>query len=230
MKKKFLIPPIIILIAFFGFFMLSSPATSIQHENLGSNELGVVTKDTYSHKEKNKVKIAVISGMHPREKLATNVVPQVVKKFAHEKEVEIVNYQVNVTYNPDHFYIGRDNGEALVKKFVVPDIVNSDCDLVIIAHDHEKGYGNGSYIATPTRDDNSIALGEAVHKLEPEIRFYPGIDGVRKQASSVKLVDKPISDAGKPVFVYELPEWTSHDNATQTTYWLLDASLKALQL
>ena len=41
-----------------------------QHTNLGSNQQEYVTKDVYSHYGTPNAKIAVITGMHPREELA----------------------------------------------------------------------------------------------------------------------------------------------------------------
>ena len=41
-------------------------------------------------------------------------------------------------------------------------MAKSDPDLVIIGHDHEPGYGEGYYIATPTMDNASVDLAEEV--------------------------------------------------------------------
>jgi hypothetical protein len=200
-----------------------------QYSILGTEEIGYVTKDVYSHYGTPNAKIAVITGMHPREDLATSMVPLVVKLFALLNKVEIVDYHVTVTDQPDDFDVGRSNGQDLVEQYVIPDIKNSDYQLVIIAHDHEQGYGEGYYIATPTHDSLSVSLGEAVHQLLPDFNYYPGSTTTREKSTSISQVDRPLTNAGYPVFVYEMPEWHNQIEAAYNTYQLFSASYKVLQ-
>jgi hypothetical protein len=201
-----------------------------QHSNLGSNQQGYVTKDVYSHYGTPNAKIAVVTGMHPREDLATNLVPQVVKIFALFNKVEIVDYHVTVTDQPQDYDVGRENGQDLVAQYVIPDIETTDYELVIIAHDHESGYGEGYYIATPTHDSKSVTLGEAVSQLLPQFNYYPGSSTLRTQSSSISQVDRPLTNAGYPVFVYEIPEWNNQLEAAINTYQLFSASFNVLQV
>ncbi len=225
MKKSSSIILILILglVAVFVFFNLG------QNSILGSNQNGYVTKDVFSHYGAPNAKIAVVTGMHPREDLATNVVPQVVKLFALFNNVEIVDYHVTVTEQPQDYDIGRENGQSLVAQYVIPDVKNSDYQLVIIAHDHEKGYGDGYYIATPTHDSKSVSLGEAVHQNLPLFNYYPGSSNTRDKSSSISQIDRPMTNAGFPVFVYEIPEWNNQFEAAQMTYQLFSASYKVIQ-
>lgn len=204
-------------------------ANIAQHTNLGSNSNGYVTKDVYSHYKNPTARIAIVTGMHPREGLATTMVPHAIKLFALLNRVEVTDYHIMVQNQPENFDIGRSNGEALAAQYAVPDIIKSNYQLTIISHDHEQGYGEGYYIATPTRDDKSISLAEAVHQLIPHFNFYPGSSEIRKQASSVILVDKPLAKAGIPVFVYEMPEWHNALDAIYNTYQLIGASSRVLQ-
>lgn len=224
MKKSLIIGVIILgVVAAFLF------ANSSQHSILGSNQQGYVTKEVYSHYGNSSVKIAVITGMHPRENLSTNLVPQVVKAFALLNNVEMVDYHVTVTDQPDDFDVGRSNGQDLVEQYAIPDIKKSDYQLVIIAHDHEQGYGEGYYIATPTHDNKSVILGEAVHQLLPLFNYYPGSSSTREKSTSISQIDRPLTNAGYPVFVYEIPEWNTQLEAAQMTYQLFSASFKVLQ-
>jgi hypothetical protein len=218
---------ILILILVIGAVYLF--ANFSQHTSLGSNQLGYVTKDVYSHYGTPNAKIAVVTGMHPREDLATNLVPQVVKLFALFNKVEVVDYHVTVTYQPKDFNVGRANGQALVAEYVIPDIKTTDYQLVIIAHDHEQGYGEGYYIATPTHDYKSVTLADAVHQLLPQFNYYPGSSTKRAQSSSINQVDRPITNAGYPVFVYEMPEWNNQLEATINTYQLFSAISNVIQ-
>ncbi|MEG3224864.1 MAG: hypothetical protein BME94_04875 [Methanobacteriales archaeon Met13] len=204
-------------------------ANMAQHTDLGSNSNGYVTKDVYSHYKNPAARIAIVTGMHPREDLANTMVPYAIKLFALFNRVEVADYHITVQNQPENFDVGRRNGEDLAAQYAVPDIIKSNYQLAIISHDHEHGYGEGYYIATPTRDDKSISLAGFVHQLIPHFNFYPGSSEIRKQASSVILVDKPLAKAGIPVFVYEMPEWHNALDAIYHTYQLIGASSRVLQ-
>lgn len=224
MKKSWIILVIILGIAAVFLF-----ANSSQHSILGSDQQGYVTKEVYSHYGNPSAKIVVVTGMHPRENLSTTLVPHVVKLFALLNNVEMVDYHVTVTDQAQDFDVGRSNGQDLVERYAIPDIKKSDYQLVIIAHDHEQGYGEGYYIATPTHDSKSVTLGEAVHQLLPQFNYYPGSSSTREKSSSISQIDRPLTNAGYPVFVYEIPEWNNQLQAAQMTYQLFSASFKVLK-
>jgi len=216
---------ILFIIVIVGLFFLSN---SGEHSIIGSNSNGYVSKEVYNHYGSSQNKIAIVTGMHSRENLSKTTVPSVIKFYALTHNVEIVNYQVVVTNNPDAFSEGRKNGEDLVAQYVVPDIKNSSYNLVIICHDHEKGYGDGYYIATPTMDSKSVALGEAVHSSLPSFNYYKRDTEKKAQSSSISKVDGPIAETGTPVFVYEIPEWNSNIEAFLNSYSLIGSSFKVL--
>ena len=227
MKKNDLSIFLLIVLAFFAIFIFANLS---HHSDLGSDQRGQVTKDVYAHYGTSKAKIAVITGMHPREDLATSLVPQAVKFFALINRVEIVDYHITVTDQAQDFYIGRNNGQALVTQYVIPDIQKSDNQLVIIAHDHEQGYGEGFYLATPTHDTKSVTLADYVHQLLPQFNYYPGSADNKAQSSSITQIDKPLAQSGFPVFVYEMPQWSNQLEALVMTYNLFDASFKLLKI
>lgn len=201
---------------------------SSQHSIIGSNSNGYVTKDIYSHYGSKDNKIAVITGMHPREDLSKNTVPSAIKFYALMHDAEIVSYQVTVTKSPDDFTLGRSNGEGLVAQYIVPDIQKSDYSLVIICHDHEQGYGDGYYIATPTMDGGSVKLAEALHSILPQFNYYKRNTEKKAQSSSILKVDTPITKSGTPVFVYEMPEWNGSTDAFLNSYRLIISSFKVV--
>ena len=110
-KKTFIILILFVGIVAAAAFMLYN---SSDHSTLGSNSKGYVTKDVYAHYSTSAPKIAIITGMHPRETSAKTVVPEVIKLYALTHNVEIVNYKVTVTDSPQDFTAGRHNGEGLV--------------------------------------------------------------------------------------------------------------------
>lgn len=195
---------------------------------LGTNAKGYVTKSVYNHYGASEQKIAVITGMHPREDLSASVVPYVIKYYALTHNVEIVNYQVTVTDNPEDFTTSRNNGENLVAAYAIPDIEKSEYDLVIICHDHEEGYGDGHYIATPSMDGKSVTLAQAVHQILPDFNYYQRDTNKRAQSTSITKVDNPITASGTPVFVYEMPEWVGSFDAFFNSNNLIDASFEVL--
>ena len=219
-----LISLIIIIVAILGFFILTEGSGEI----VGANDLGTVTKVNYTHSDNTTVKIAVVSGMHSRENLHKFVLPLVCRFFAiSHSDAEVVNYYVQVTDSPEKFKKGRANGESLVHDFVVKDVKKSDFDLVIVGHDHEPGYGEGYYIATPTMDNASVDLAKEVTS-DIGFNYYPRNKTRPAKSTSIKKVDTPLVKAGSLVFVYEIPETDSKTIAFIESYRLLDASYNHL--
>jgi len=221
LKSKFLIV-IIILMVVIG---LAYTWANISNTSnlLGFNSVGSVSKLVYTHPGYSGPKIAVVTGMHPREISAKDVVPEVVKLYAATHNVEIVNYQVNVTQNPQNFDVGRANGQSLVAQYVIPDIAKSNYSMVIIVHDHEQGYGNGYYIATPSMDAKSVALAQSVHTILPDFNYYTRNTDATPEGTSIVQVDNPIVATGTPVFVYEIPEWLGNFDVYTNSTRLIDA-------
>ncbi len=219
-KTKILIVLVICIVLSVAFYLSKT--------TIGSNSTGYVTKQVDAYPVPHQTKIAVITGMHPRELHATDIVPKVVLNYALANNVEIDNYQVTVTDQAQDFNIGRANGQSLVAGFANPDIIKNNYSLVIICHDHESGYGSGYYFATPTHDSKSVDLGEKVSSLLPNFNYYSGSSSSSYEASSISQVDLPLTNAGIPVFVYEIPENDDNNTAYTMTYNLLNASFKAL--
>jgi hypothetical protein len=203
---------------------------SLTHDNsfLGSDNRGYVTKNVYSNYGSYGPKIAVITGMHPREISAKTVVPNVIRSYALTHNVEIVNYQINVTDNPQDYTTGRKNGEGLVAQYVVPDIEKSDYNLVIIVHNHKQSYGNGYYIATPTMDAKSVSMAANIHNILQDFNYYQRSADETPHSTSITKVDNPIAAAGTPVFVYEIPEWVGNSDVYSSSNRLIDACFNFL--
>ena len=224
-KTKILIISLIIIVAaILGFFILTEGSSEL----VGENGLGTVTKVNYTHSNNATVKIAVVSGMHSRESLHKFILPLACRFFAlTHSDAEIVNYYVQVTDSPEDFDKGRANGESLVHDYVVDEVAQSDPDLVIIGHDHEPGYGEGYYIATPTMDKPSVKLAK---KVTEDIGFnhYKRNKTLPAKSTSIVNVDNPLVKTGTRVFVYEIPETDTKTVAFIESYRLLKASYNHL--
>lgn len=226
--EKYKIIILIICFSIIGIAGVTHILNSINSSNsaiIGSDNRGYVTKEVYASNEPNKPKIAVITGIHPREKIAVSPIEALIKNYALTHDVGITDYSIHVLDQPENFTVGRNNGEELAAQYIVPDIKKSDYKLVIIFHAHQQGYGDGFYIATPSMDDKSIELAKKVKKTWPSFNYYQSPKNNIYKATSVIRVSDPIANEGYPTFVYEIPEQNTTENATEMTNKLLDSCL-----
>jgi hypothetical protein len=201
----------------------------LTHKNttgiIGENELGTVEKYIYGNPNATKA-IALITGIHPREKLAINPEIKAAKEFGNETEdVKIIHYQVNVTKDPKNYKKGRANGESLIHDFVNPDVTKSDANCVIISHSHVEWYGEGYYLATPEMDNASVKIAKKINKTS-DFGYYPRTGNESYKSTSAVLVSKPIAQAGYPTFVYEIPENITKQDSTDMAKELFKLMVK----
>ncbi|MGC9516791.1 MAG: hypothetical protein ACP5C3_03740 [Methanomicrobiales archaeon] len=225
MEKRVFKRLIIAVLALFIFLILF--ANWSEHSTLGSDERGYVTKDVYAHYGESDKKIAVVTGIHPRESIAIGLVQDVAKFYALTHGIELINYNIVVELNSEDYSAGRNNGEGLAAQYILPDVKNSDYDLIIIAHAHEEGYGEGYYIATPYMDSKSVYLAETVKNSLKDFNYYKASKKGKKSTSAIRF-SNPLAAAGYPTFVYEIPEWDGYLEAFYMTYRLIDASSSAI--
>lgn len=197
------------------------------HETIGSNEMGYVTKDVYNHYNSEQT-IILITGIHPREKLAINPEIESAKMFALTRNARVINYNVTVTMDAEDYKNSRYNGEHLVAEYILPDIYKSEGDVVIISHSHIEGYGEGFYVATPAMDEASVRLGEGIENSGIDFRYFRTPVNETFKSSSIELVSKPLADEGYPTLVYEIPENITEQESTDRTYELMSKTFDLL--
>lgn len=218
----------IILITVFSIFILVAGALYyMEYKNMpftiGSDNKGYVIKDIYAADGQHKTKIAIITGMHPREKIAIDPMKNAAMNYALTHDLEITNYDIHVVDNPDNYTLGRFNGEELANQYIVPDIKKSNYNLVIIFHAHQQGYGSGYYISTPAMDNKSVEMAQNVQEVSPSFGYYRSYESGYKSSSASKVSDPIAKDV--PTFVYEIPEQSDTEDATNMTCRLLDMFL-----
>ncbi len=192
---------------------------------LGNNSLGTVEKNIYGN-DRSSESIALITGIHPREKLSIDPEIKAAKEYVNEHEdTKIIHYHVNVTKDAKNYEKGRSNGEKLVHDYVNPDVTKSDAECVIISHSHNEGYGEGFYIATPEMDDASVEIAKKI-KATSDFGYYPKTGNESYKSTSAVLVSCPIANAGYPTFVYEIPENITSQNSTDWTKNLFSQMVK----
>lgn len=187
----------------------------------------VITASNDSNDTSNKKTIALITGMHPREKLSIETISDVANQYSLSSNQAIVHYIVNVTNNPDNYANGRSYGEGLVSQYIIPDIKTSNIDVVIICHDHAPGYGRGYFVATPKMDSPSVAIGELIEKNLAEFTYYRSSSNAEHGSSTI-TVSNPLASAGFPTLVYEMPEWASYSQAYQESKKLISTCFQAI--
>lgn len=196
-----------------------------EHSTIGSDSRGYVTRDIYAHYGEQSVKIAIVTGIHPREEVSIVPVQWAGRVFA-LLPVEVIIYSINVEDSPQDYSRGRANGEGLAATYILPDIKRSDYDLVVIAHAHKPGYGEGFYVATPQMDRASVEIAERVK--EDGFNYYPVSGKTKYRSSSGRLFSRPLAAAGYPTLVYEVPEWSSPPEVFFMTIKLLRSSSSLL--
>ena len=222
---------IIVIVAFLliiaGVLFLENNNSSQEqnYQTLANESIGTVEKCIYGN-ENAGTSIALITGIHPREKLSIEPEIKAAKEFAND-DVKIIHYKVTVTDRPDDYDVGRKNGESLVHDYVNPDVTKSDAGAVIISHSHIPEYGEGFYLATPAMDNASVKIAETI-KNESDFNYYPVTGQETYKSTSAVLVSKPIAQAGYPTFVYEIPEDITNDTATSKTVELFEMISKII--
>jgi hypothetical protein len=196
---------------------------------LGSNDKGYVNKYVYPTKGSNsteKKKIAIVTGIHPREHLSKTVWTDVLKNYNLNKDTQIVQYDINVVDSPNNFTIGRNNGENLAATYILPDVLKSKYDLIIVCHDHQPGYGEGFFFATPKMDEKSVKFTEALTQRLPFFNYYQS-NGTEHAASNAKFTI-PLASNGYRTLVYEIPGLNSYSEVYNKTSELLDTSIQLI--
>lgn len=184
-------------------FLETQNYNEIEYTTLGNTSIGTVEVGISGNENATKC-IALITGIHPREKLSIDPEIEAAKKFGND-DVKIIHYKVTVTQNPEDYNEGRANGESLVHDYVNPHVTTSDADAVIISHSHNPTYGEGFYLATPEMDSASVDIAKKISESS-DFNYYPVTGNETYKSTSAVLVSKPIAQAGYPTFVYEIPE------------------------
>lgn len=227
MKRKTKIILIVVLLIILGILIHSEnyQENHSTYKLLGNNSLGTVERIIYGNDNATN-SIALITGIHPREKLSINPEIKAAKEYADEHDdVKIIHYQVNVTKDPKDYKKSRANGESLVHDFVNPDVNTTDAKAVIISHSHVEWYGEGFYLATPEMDNASVEIAKKINETS-HFGYYPKTGNESYQSTSAVLVSCPIAKAGYPTFVYEIPENITKQDSTDWAKDLFDLMVK----
>lgn len=222
--KIILIAVIVVVIG--AIIVFETPSfNNITYTTLGNTSIGTVEVGISGNVNASK-SIALITGIHPREKLSIEPEIDAARQFGND-DVKIIHYKVTVTDHPQDYEQGRANGESLVHDYVNPHVTQSDADAVIISHSHNPDYGDWFYLATPEMDDASVDIATKISESS-DFNYYPVTGNETYKSTSAVLVSKPIAQAGYPTFVYEIPEdiWESTStDKTKELFGLIAANI-----
>lgn len=210
--------------------LFTSNNNSTNTSQIGFNSHGYVDKYVYSGSEASNIsgkKIAIITGIHPREKLSKAVWTNLLKNYSVPNGFQIVQYDINVVENPNDFSVGRNNGESLAATFILPEILKSQYDLIIVCHDHEPGYGEGFFIATPRMDAKSVSFAETLTQKLKTFNYYKNNYNSNEGTSNIHFTNYLVQN-GYRTLVYEMPGLSSYKDAQSMTQSLLDDSFQIL--
>ena len=178
--------------------------------SLGLNNMGSVELVGPIGNNSSNIKIAYIIGVHPLEFYAHTVLYAFLIAKSDSLNYCYYIYKVNVTNNPNNYDIGRANGQSLANKFLVPDVISKNYDLVIDIHSNQgmKGanYKETNFIFAPLNNTSSkFFADEIIAKIPPLVYYYP------ESQSSPNYVTIPIMESGTPTLIYETYMYESNE-------------------
>jgi len=217
-------------VSFSKFLPAYNNSSNTNQSTIGSDYRGYVFKYVYKDSPSEttgKNKVAVVTGIHPRERLSKVVWNDLLRNYPVPEGSEIVQYDINVIDMPDDFNTGRYNGEMLAATYILPDILKSKYDLVIVCHDHQPGYGEGFFITTPKMDVLSVKFAETLTTKLTTFNYYKNSGNTEPATSNARFTNQ-ISSNGYRAIVYEMPGLNNYSEAYYMTRELLDASFLLL--
>jgi hypothetical protein len=178
--------------------------------NLGSNNNGSVQLIGPIGNNSSNVKIAFIIGVHPLEFYVHNILYGSLIAKSNSLNCCYYIYKVNVTNNRDNYDVGRMNGQLLANKFVVPDVISKNYDLVMDIHSNPgtKGgnYKKTNFIFVPLNNTSSkVFADEIIAKIPTLVYYYP------ESQTSPSYVTIPIIKSDTPTLIYETYMYESNE-------------------
>lgn len=180
----------------------NTPNVPVKSVNvLGSTDYGKVTVEGPYGNSNSKVKIAVITGVHPLESDSHKAAVESIKSNDKSLNYCYYIYRVTVTRDADNYDKGRMNGQLLANKFVVPHVINQNYNLALDIHSN-RGVADYSktqkFIFAPAEDTKSKSISLKILDKVPGFVYY-----TPASQTSPRYVTIPLVNAGTPAVVYE---------------------------
>ncbi len=176
----------------------------LEHEILGSDSNGIVTKSGPYGNPNSANKIAIIVGVHPLEASSHRAIVESILVLSKSLNSSYYIYSVDVTNNVSDYDKGRINGQLLANKYVVPDIKRNKFKLVIDVHSNrgkDTGYKESRFLSVPVKSSKSKLIASEIITKIPWLVYY--VPPNEKGPKSPKYVTIPLITSGTPSIVYE---------------------------
>lgn len=192
-------------------------ATATLYKKLGSTSYGYV--NLYKPYGTGKTKVAIILGVHPQEVQTHIAMWNAISAMSSKlKNVQIWVYQVVVTKDVSNYNLGRQHGQDLAAKYVVPDITSKAYKLVLDCHGNR---GTNSYTVNGKIVDNFLFAPSSYANSKYYANYILQHVGAKLANFSVdgtspKQVTIPIAQKGIPTVIYE--QYLNQANYAQLFY------------
>ena len=221
MKREYIIISILIIIILIlsGLiineitFKKDSDNNAVQREIIAnsSNEPGTV-EVIKNIGNPNGKKIAYVVGIHPLEyqthRTLVNLLPNV-SNLKNSYDIYIINVTEDVGYYGDGSSDnsqGRQNGQNLAYKYVYPQILNGNYDLVIDVHSNVGAYPYKTFVFSPVKEVLASQYAEQVASNSQNISYY-----APDSTTSGPYLTIPLNENQIPSFYFEEYSFASQD-------------------
>jgi hypothetical protein len=177
----------------------SSPAIEVTKVVLGNSSIGTVIKEGPYGNPNSSVRIAYVLGLHPRESRAHNATIKIIKENSKSLKYGYYLYYINVTQDTYDYYAGRSNGQNLAYKYIVPNINQSNFNLVIDVHASNGRYIDKPFVFVPLKNNASLNITKKLTTRLKWLYYYSFPD-----SSSPSYCTIPIIKGGTPAIIYEV--------------------------
>lgn len=184
--------------------------SDVHSELIGSDEKGTVEILGPFGNTNSNIKIAYLTGMHPFESKAHKALFDVIKSKDSSLNYCYYVYRTNVTLNPEDDNEGRMNGQLLAQKYVAPDVISKNYNLVIDIHGN-RGMNGGNYeetnfIFAPGNDEKSVKIANILISEIDGVCSYVPIS-----QTSPPFITIPVEESGIPAIIYETWSFEEYD-------------------
>ena len=193
--------------------------TNYSSDLLGSTDYGYVVKEGPYGNISSNIKIAYIVGVHPQESNAHTAAVESIKIRNSTLKHCYYIYKVNVTKDGDDYTKGRNNGQLLANKYVLPDAVKEKFRLAIDVHSNVGNWAENTFIFAPVKESSSESIGMEISRKINWLTYY-----VPPNPTSPEYLTIPLINSGIPSVIYE----TYSKESYQTTRDRTDEFIKTV--
>ncbi len=157
-------------------------------------------------------RIAYVVGVHPLEYQTHNTLVKLLPDSSNLKNSYDI-YIINVTEDVGHYgdgssdnSHGRQNGQNLAYKYVYPEVLKENYDLVIDVHSNVGAYPYKTFVFSPVKEGLANQLAGEVAQNSENITYY-----TPDSTTSGPFLTIPLNEKGIPAFYFEEYSFASQD-------------------